>query len=448
MSTIPCEVEAQQYLFRGPKKTREEQHLARVRRGEEDPVIPCGGRCKIRRRMEQEGVKNLKLRRRSGPMGSIDPEFEKQLRLDKETEPFVHTWRSSTLSPTSSRDTRFLFAYGSIVYSPPHDWESLWWLLLYFVFVYVNTAVVEQAMKRDPTADLKHPSDDQDMSEILDDMFHGNQDARKAVLALDDNFLNCAAYLHESLWPVGEELEGLRIELVRCYIAAEEDREAYLNPVAWSGLHDSFVKAIHNINDHLSKLIAPDEDEVPESVKDDKPVVAVVEPITKAMESPINALVSPAEVDESLIANGTVDNSDASANTNTCTTSVDQSSVPAPKFSTESTKAGTVTEDVPPHATLKGPETTTDSGQGPVPTTHISTAEPSTATSLDIPSIGKGSEIVEPALALPVDTKSSSQYDGHKRKRTRDEDPESNGTVGQSSDEDPNSSVSPKRVHM
>ena len=212
---------------------------------------------------------------------------EEQRKLDEQNVPFTHTWRSASSSPANSKDTRHLFGFGRVIYSPPHDIESLWWLILYLVFVYVNTTAVKLAIERDPTAGIKHPRDDEEFVDLLDVMFFKDPEARHGILTSRSYFADCAASLHESMHPVANELEKLRVELLRCYIAAEKDRDAYLNPAAWSGLYDIFIKAIHTITEILGKVV-PSEEDAPLDAESPR----------KDVEEPANADDAAVEVDE------------------------------------------------------------------------------------------------------------------------------------------------------
>ena len=156
-------------------------------------------------------------------------------------------------------------------YLPVHDCESLWWLLCYIVFHYLHPAALCAArhecststsleLEATSAARTTDVSVGSDFYQVRSGLF-SNTDEREMVMTEDGYFASrYANHIHSSISPVAELLEQLRVELVRCFEAVEEDLEAPLDFDMWSGFYGKYIEAVNQINETAKEVLKLDKD--------------------------------------------------------------------------------------------------------------------------------------------------------------------------------------------
>ena len=230
-------------------------------------MVPCRGHCKI-------GKNPLSKRNKKPPIRKSTSGARKRKAKattappDDDSDEEMHSWDSAS---TDSQCSEHLFEI--IRWGPGHDLESLWWLLDFCVFVYLNTEVIlcviarlKAAAAKTPGAaresphGLMNPRDDPEFQDVLQNLFH-DHNTRVRIFTEGGRFRRCTRELHESLWPIGDILEELRKDLLSCYENAEKDREAYLNPRAWEGFYGKFVESVGRIGELVKEILQANKEE-------------------------------------------------------------------------------------------------------------------------------------------------------------------------------------------
>ena len=283
-STWPCEAAAKRYLFRpgARRKSLRKQHteqnldpskgdqsLSVDRAATNDVEIPdaeaVGPATNANKSVAASGAEPTEARATLEVVTEVPTEVNVAVSAQRD--------RTPNGASGGSQISKHFFA--RFHYSPGHDLESLWWLLNFCVFVYLNTTVVLRAISHpqasaatttdvegsaepDAEPELKNPDEDPEFQKLLRELF---QDRKARVYALTDgdHFLRYVARLHQSLWPVGDILNELRGELVDCYEDAEKDCETYFSPKVWEGFYEQFKKAVGRIGEVVKDILPLDE---------------------------------------------------------------------------------------------------------------------------------------------------------------------------------------------
>lgn len=131
-------------------------------------------------------------------------------------------------------------------YNPLHDFESLWWLAVYFVLKREVRETAANVSEAQTTAKW-----DRDEQRTHADIVFGGKDFKCKIITIPNSFYNdVLRVVHPKMRPVIGILEGLRLSLIQRYTEVEKDAAS----IPWTrgaGIYEKFIRGCAEIADRL-----------------------------------------------------------------------------------------------------------------------------------------------------------------------------------------------------